>query len=227
MFTIADGRDRLYQWDIDVKLNISEEIASGIDEAHFTAKYCRECLTVKVVHEDAGSYVMIPNILLQKSYDIIVYAFCCTDKVTRYCQSILVEAKPKPADYAYTETEVLAYWTLDKRITDLEETGGISDEQISKAIEIYLKSNPINGLPDVTEEDDDKILRVIGGKWEVVSLPVYSGDYAVTPTVDGLSLETAQKMMQDDVTVNPIPYYDVDNVSGGSTIYIGTEIEIE
>lgn len=124
MFTIADGRDRLYQWDSDVKLLISEEIASGIDEAHFTAKYSRECLPVKVVHTDTESYVMVPNILLQKSYDIVVFAFCCTDKVTKHIQEIPVEAKPKPADYVYTETEVLAYWTLEERLSRLEKTGG-------------------------------------------------------------------------------------------------------
>ena len=124
MFTIADGRDRLYQWDSDVKLLINKEIASGIDEAHFTAKYSRECLTVKVVHADDGAYVMVPNILLQKSYDIVVYAFCCTDKVTKHIQEIPVEAKPKPADYVYTETEVLNFRTLEERLSHLEKTGG-------------------------------------------------------------------------------------------------------
>lgn len=147
MFTIADGRDRLYQWDSDVKLLVSEEIASGIDEAHFTAKYSRECLTVKVVHTDTEAYVMVPNILLQKSYDIVVYAFCCTDKVTKHIQEIPVEAKPKPADYVYTETEVLAYWTLEKRLSDLEQSGGATDEQIARAVAAYLAKNPISGVP--------------------------------------------------------------------------------
>lgn len=227
MFTIADGRDRLYQWDSDVKLLVSEEIASGIDEAHFTAKYSRECLTVKVVHTDTESYVMVPNILLQKSYDIIVYAFCCTDKVTKHIQGIPVIAKPKPADYLYTETEILAYWTLEKRLSNLEQTGGATDDQVAAGIEVYFKRNPVNELPDVTVEDNDKILKVIDGKWTVAELSVYSGDYAVTPTVDGQTLETARKLMSDDVNVKPIPYYDVDNTSGGSTVYIGTEIEIE
>lgn len=227
MFTIADGRDRLYQWDSDVKLLISEEIASGIDEAHFTAKYSRECLTVKVVRADTESYVMVPNILLQKSYDIVVYAFCCTDKVTKHIQEIPVEAKPKPADYVYTETEILTYWTLEQRISNLEQTGGATDEQVAAGIEAYFKRNPVEGLPEVSEADNDKILKVVGGKWEVVELPVYSGDYGVTPTIDGQTLETAQKLMKDDVTVKAIPYFDVGNTSGGSTVYIGTDIEIE
>lgn len=125
MFKIADGRDRLYQWDSNVKLIIDKTIADGIDEAHFTAKFSRDCLTVQVIHDDDESYVMIPNVLLQQSYDLVVYAYCCTDLVTKHTQEIPVTAKPKPADYVYTETEVLNYWTLAQRLDKLESSGGV------------------------------------------------------------------------------------------------------
>lgn len=49
---------------------------------------------------------------------------------------------------------------------------------------------------------------------------VYTGAYEVDPTVDGLVLETANKRMLKDVTVNPIGYSDVDNPEGGRTITI-------
>lgn len=50
----------------------------------------------------------------------------------------------------------------------------------------------------------------------------YEGAYEVTPTVEGEVLPTAQKLMQDDLTVKAIPVYSVGNMAGGSTFYIAT-----
>ena len=55
----------------------------------------------------------------------------------------------------------------------------------------------------------------------------YEGDYEVTPTVDGLELNTKDKYMSDDVTIRAIPFYEVSNTSGGNTVYIAGEIEME
>ena len=52
----------------------------------------------------------------------------------------------------------------------------------------------------------------------------YEGSYEVTPTVDGLTMETKEKYMKDNVTVNPIPFFSVGNNSGGNTVYIGNEV---
>ena len=82
-------------------------------------------------------------------------------------------------------------------------------------------------LPTVTTEDNGKVLMVVEGAWQANELPVYDGTYEITPTVEGYSLETAQKMMADDVTVNAIPFYEVGNNSGGNTVYIADEIEVE
>lgn len=61
----------------------------------------------------------------------------------------------------------------------------------------------------------------------MVGASPYEGDYEVTPTVDGLSLPTRQKYMTDDVTVRAIPFFEVSNQSGGNTVYIADEIEME
>lgn len=55
----------------------------------------------------------------------------------------------------------------------------------------------------------------------------YEGDYEVTPTVEGLVMETRQKYMTDDVTIRAIPFYEVGNNTGGNTVYIASEIELE
>lgn len=61
----------------------------------------------------------------------------------------------------------------------------------------------------------------------VLALPYggkrYEGKYEVIPTIEGEVLETANKMMVDDVTIHPIPYQDVDNPQGGRTVTIAFE----
>lgn len=57
-----------------------------------------------------------------------------------------------------------------------------------------------------------------------LSMPVgyedYTGPYEVTPKVESQSLGTADKRMVHDVTIEPIPYYEVSN-QNGKTIIIG------
>ena len=52
------------------------------------------------------------------------------------------------------------------------------------------------------------------------SIERYKGDYEVTPTLEGETLPTKQKLMEEDLTVNPIPIYETSNISGGTTVYI-------
>lgn len=49
----------------------------------------------------------------------------------------------------------------------------------------------------------------------------YAGPYNVRPTPTGRILATEGKVMTDDVTVEPIPYFVVSNDAGGETVYIG------
>lgn len=55
-------------------------------------------------------------------------------------------------------------------------------------------------------------------------LPVYSGEFVVTPAVDAQTIPTAQKFVENDITVKAIPYFNVSNTAGGSTVYIGNEV---
>lgn len=52
----------------------------------------------------------------------------------------------------------------------------------------------------------------------------YTGTYDVTPKVDAQTLPTARKTMMQDVIIKAIPYYEVTNDSGGSTVYIAREL---
>lgn len=58
------------------------------------------------------------------------------------------------------------------------------------------------------------------------SYDVYDGQYEVTPSAHNpIVLETREKLMADDVTVNKIPYYETSNESG-LTVYIADESEL-
>ena len=60
-----------------------------------------------------------------------------------------------------------------------------------------------------------------------IGATTYTGEYEVTPTVEGLGLQTKHKYMTDDVTVRAIPFFEVSNTGGGTTVYIADEIEME
>lgn len=51
---------------------------------------------------------------------------------------------------------------------------------------------------------------------------VYSGPYTVDPlTQSNTVLSTAQKILEQNVTVNKVRFEEVSNNSGGNTVYIG------
>lgn len=83
----------------------------------------------------------------------------------------------------------------------------------------------INGVLhlDVDLNDSSQYLDVelVGGGSG--RLPNYIGDYVVDPRKVAQTLETKNKSMTDDVTVNAIYYAETSNLGGGYTAYIGME----
>ena len=81
---------------------------------------------------------------------------------------------------------------------------------------------------DVNFQQDDQIFNVEFGQiqhlTEYVGGEPFNGDYTVTPKVDSQIMATKGKVMLDDVTVKEIPFFDVTNSGGGSTVYIAKEI---
>lgn len=51
--------------------------------------------------------------------------------------------------------------------------------------------------------------------------PEYEGAYIIDPLVTEQSLPTAQKSMEEDMTINAIHYDEVENLGGGKTATIG------
>ena len=52
-------------------------------------------------------------------------------------------------------------------------------------------------------------------------IPIYEDEYSVTPHFYEQTLETKEKLMTDNVTVEIIPAYEVPNIAGGLTVTIG------
>ena len=52
------------------------------------------------------------------------------------------------------------------------------------------------------------------------AVPEYKGPYEVIPKVEAQTLDTAGKLMRKDVEVYAVPYFEVSNTTGGSTVYI-------
>jgi hypothetical protein len=145
MFKIQDGRNQFYQWDIDRKLIIND---TSVNEVHFCNRTDDCSLVCEVFEEDGKRVVNVPNILLQNDWKIRVYAY--DSKYTKHCAVFNVVARTKPADYIYTETEVLNYNTLLERINTVE-------EDIGQAVKDYLEENPIEVEAGATEEEAAQI----------------------------------------------------------------------
>lgn len=82
-----------------------------------------------------------------------------------------------------------------------------------------MSFNPEFDLDDMSFEP--KFDVIVNTQGDVVP---YTGDYIVDPNFATQMLETKEKYMLDNVTVNPIEVARVSNPAGGRTIYIGGEI---
>lgn len=115
--------------------------------------------------------------------------------------------------------------------------GNISNE-LSIETELSLQneiiSSNISNIQQITGEIQNINLQSLSGN--IVTLPtisgqlsigksdypIYRGVYQVTPLAGlDIMLQTSNKLMQQDVIVNEIPYYQTSNLSGGYTVIIG------
>ena len=134
MFTLQDGREHLYQWDLDRYIIVND---ANICEVHF----CNRTSDCSLVVEVKDGLAAIPNILLQDARPIRAYAYC-DDKYTLTESQFTVKSRTRPSDYVYTETEVKRYDSLEERITYLEEHP-VSEEVVANSVKQYLEDNPI------------------------------------------------------------------------------------
>lgn len=161
----------LWQWDTGRQV----QVTSDANEVHFGCCIGNDALIVAVVDGVAD----IPNILLQRSLDIKAWCVVCSDTCAKTIHEVVfdVNARNKPSDYVYTETEVKNYDTLEKLIKELEEKIDnitISEEQISDVVDKALTQakesgefdgkdgyTPQKGVDYFTEEDKTEIVNEV------------------------------------------------------------------
>lgn len=128
------GRRRLMQWDINQRLIV--DVPAGT-QIHYASEAIGDKALVTIAYEENGLiYSNIPNILLQSPGTITVYVYPIKGEEahTKSCATIVVLPRAKPEDYVYTETEVLDWRTLDRKIGDLAELTTTTKENLVAAI---------------------------------------------------------------------------------------------
>lgn len=134
MFAIANGRKSLWQWDLNQQLTV----AGSCTEVHYLDKGSPSTLTVAVKDGKAD----IPNILLQRPGRLVVYAYIvdAQDHHTKICEAFGILARPKPAEYVYTETEVKTWSDLQSQIGDLADLATEKKDNLVAAINEAARS---------------------------------------------------------------------------------------
>lgn len=74
---------------------------------------------------------------------------------------------------------------------------------------------------ELSQSSQDFDVELVGGGSG--RLPYYTGEYVVDPRKVEQTLETRNKSMREDVTINEIYYSETSNLGGGLTAYIGME----
>jgi hypothetical protein len=124
IFELLDGRQHLFQWDLNRKLTVKNET---IKEVHFCNRTSDCSLVVEVVDGIAN----IPNILLQKNFDIKVYGY--DGEATLYEGSFAVKARTRPTDYVYSEEhEYTIEYYLAKAIDEAKANGEFNGDKGDK-----------------------------------------------------------------------------------------------
>lgn len=122
---IFDNREAFYQWDLNQKIT-SEDFKIG-DEVHFGNARSGEALVVKTYLFDGVIVADVPNILLQKAQKIYAYQYVTNGEREYTANETVfpVTVRPKPADYVYTETDLV---TVKKLVADAIERAKESGE---------------------------------------------------------------------------------------------------
>lgn len=194
MFKIEDGRDKFYQWDSNRKLIVED---NSITQVHFCNRTDDCSLVCETYTENGLNVVDVPNILLTTDWRIRAYAY--DSNYTKYEKCFDVVSRTKPTDYIYTETEILNYSTLEKRVEALEEGGG-SGNGVSKE---YV-DNSVNQVGAIATEANNKADTAL-------SQVKNAGTIAIAASEAAISADNKAKSALTQVQSNTIAIGNIDN----------------
>lgn len=95
---------------------------------------------------------------------------------------------------------------------------------MSSIIPVVPLSGAISGTGKLSGTIAPKNMVIAGEiSSDILAAKKYSGPYNVVPRKVDQTLDTADKLLTDDITVDAINYSEVDNPMGGKTVNIGYE----
>lgn len=143
MFSVSDGRRAFYQWDTGQYL-LCDGVTADTEVHFYMPKAAENALVLLAYEADGEVRVNVPNLLLQRSGDMMAYLYIGDeDEGKTVCaKPFRIIPRPKPDGYVYTETETLTWAALDARITELEK-GGVNEDAIAAAVEAYMAEHPV------------------------------------------------------------------------------------
>lgn len=153
MFQILDGRTSFWQWDLGQRLVVGDDVCNQV---HFCNRTDNCSLVCEVYEENGQRLVDVPNILLQTAATITVFAYVHTanEGRTKHSEQFMVLQRTKPADYVYTETEVL---TVEKAVEDAlqaaKESGDFKGDKGDKGDAGQIKMLIMAELPETGADD--------------------------------------------------------------------------
>lgn len=164
------GQICFYQWDSGQQLTVVD--GDDCRQVHFCRRGDTIALVCMIRQEGGKRVVDVPNILLQSSEPIMAYLFRSGENgtETKFAKSFPVIPRPRPADYVYTQTDVLSYGQLDARLNALEGEG------LSKAVADYLTENPVEAGATAEEaaqikQNKENIEKLTADKLDASRLP--------------------------------------------------------
>lgn len=152
---LLDGRTYAFQWDSDIYVILPK--AKAGETIHFAHRKDKKALVCTAKEVDSIIVAGVPNLLLQRAGFIQIYHFISDKNGNRTISrdELKVLKKEKPDDYLYEESQILSWEYLDKRITELEKSGGfggIGTETIVGGVKSSNENNKIKILEDGTME---------------------------------------------------------------------------
>jgi len=137
----TDGSMNFYQWELNQCLIVEENCTM----VQFGNGSMTNALGCEVYEQEGIRYVEVPNILLQTVADL--HAFAWNEESTKVVAHFIfpVWPMPKPAQYAYTQTEVKQY---DLLLSALEEKGAYYMPSVDDEGNLCW-SKSIEKMPDI------------------------------------------------------------------------------
>ena len=136
----------LFQWDLN------KQIPCSFPEAHFACVGSEDALIVKA----NGGNAQIPNVLLQEGKDIMVWMM--EDGAVADSGRIRIVTRAKPADYIYTETEVITFESLVAKVEDVIAKGNAAtDSATTAALKADAAANKANAASDKAAQVEAEI----------------------------------------------------------------------